>query len=145
MKKGKWIIRVGIALAVSSLSAVAAGEQRYISIRNTDSVWVPGGICALQFRLDNGGSGQGFNNLALTLRIKNKQGETLEEGVMEVEPFGDSDATRTQQAYLDAPCHDDATSVEVINASETSDGKEINLPLSIFDAQYYQPLTVSIK
>ncbi|WP_343463828.1 IrmA family protein [Pantoea sp.] len=66
MKKGKWIIPVGIALAVLSLSAFAAEKQRYISIRNTDSVWLPAGICALQFRLDNGGNGQGFNNLALT-------------------------------------------------------------------------------
>ncbi|WP_249925546.1 IrmA family protein, partial [Escherichia coli] len=37
-----------------------AQDQRYISIRNTDTIWLPGNICAYQFRLDNGGNDEGF-------------------------------------------------------------------------------------
>ncbi|NQS85445.1 hypothetical protein HO175_08800 [Pantoea allii] len=145
MIKGNRAILAIIALAVSGISSASEEEQRYISIRNTDSVWVSGGICSLQFRLDNGGSGQGFNKLAVTMRVKDNKGGTLEEGVMTVEPFGNSDATRSQNAYLETTCNDDATSVEVVKATEIDNGKEVSLPLSVFDTQYYKPLTVSVN
>lgn len=145
MIKGNRAILAIIALAVSGISSASAEEQRYISIRNTDSVWVSGGICSLQFRLDNGGSGQGFNKLAVTMRVKDNKGGTLEEGVMDVEPFGDSDATRSQNAYLETICNDDATSVEVVKATEIENGKEVSLPLTVFDTLYYKPLTVSVN
>ena len=89
------------ALSLCLLSPTQAEEQRYISIRNTDMVWVPGNVCVWQFRLDNGGSGEGFGPLTLFLRLKDKQGNTLAVGEMSVEPFGDSDATRTQEASLE--------------------------------------------
>lgn len=145
MIKGKRAILALIALAVSGISSVYAEEQRYISIRNTDSVWVPGGVCSLQFRLDNGGSGQGFNKLAVTMRVKDNKGDILEEGVMDVEPFGDSDATRSQNAYLETTCNDDASSIEVVKATEMINGKEFSLPSSVFDTQYYKPLTVTVN
>ncbi|WP_405042230.1 IrmA family protein [Pantoea sp. SORGH_AS_0659] len=143
--KGSRTILALIALSISGISSAYAEEQRYISIRNTDSVWVPGGICSLQFRLDNGGSGQGFNKLAVTMRVKDNKGDILEEGIMDVEPFGDSDATRSQNAYLETTCNDDASSVEVVKATEMINGKEFSLPLSVFDTQYYKPLTVTVN
>ncbi|MGP2540202.1 IrmA family protein [Pantoea agglomerans] len=143
--KGSRTILAVIALSISGISSAYAEEQRYISIRNTDSVWVPGGICSLQFRLDNGGSGQGFNKLAVTMRVKDNKGDILEEGIMDVEPFGDSDATRSQNAYLETTCNDNASSVEVVKATEMINGKEFSLPLSVFDTQYYKPLTVTVN
>ncbi|MGC0807316.1 IrmA family protein [Pantoea agglomerans] len=145
MIKGSRTILAVIALSISGISSAYAEEQRYISIRNTDSVWVPGGICSLQFRLDNGGSGQGFNKLAVTMRVKDNKGDILEEGIMDVEPFGDSDATRSQNAYLETTCNDNASSVEVVKATEMINGKEFSLPLSVFDTQYYKPLTVTVN
>lgn len=145
MIKGSRAILAVIAMSVSCISSAYAEEQRYISIRNTDSVWLPGGICSIQFRLDNGGSGRGFNKLAVTMRVKDNKGDILEEGVMDVEPFGDSDATRSQNAYLETTCNDDDYSIEVVKATEMKNGKEVSLPLSVFDTQYYKPLTVTVN
>lgn len=74
MKKLKGVLSVCV-LSLCLLSPAQAEEQRYISIRNTDMVWVPGNICVWQFRLDNGGSGEGFGPLTISLRLKDK-GET---------------------------------------------------------------------
>ncbi|MFS2221986.1 hypothetical protein JWF83_05695 [Pantoea sp. B65] len=145
MIKGSRAILAVIALSISGISSAYAEEQHYISIRNTDSVWVPGGLCSLKFQLDNGGSGQGFNKLAVTMRVKDNKGDIIEEGVMDVEPFGDSDATRSQNAYLETTCNDDASSIEVVKATEMINGKEFSLPLSVFDTQYYKPLTVTVN
>lgn len=126
------------------LSPAHAAEERYISIRNTDTVWVPGNICAYHFTLDNGGNGEGFGPLTLSLRLKNKSGKTLATGKMDVDAFGDSDATRTQSAMLEQECVDDVSNVEIIKATELRNGKPVNLALSVFDPQYYQPLKISV-
>ena len=86
------------------LQPAQADEKRYISIRNTDTVWTPGNICVYQFRLDNGGSGTSFGQLNVSLHLKDKAGKTLAQGVMEVAPFGESDATRSQDAFLEHEC-----------------------------------------
>ena len=125
-------------------SSAYADEQRYISIRNTDTVWTPGNICAYQFRLDNGGSGVGFGPLAVSLRLKDKAGNTLATGTMDVAPFGNSDATRTQEAFLEHECVENVSAVEIIKVTEERNGYQSDMPLSIFDSQYYQPLSVSV-
>lgn len=125
-------------------SSAYADEQRYISIRNTDTVWTPGNICVYQFRLDNGGSGLGFGPLAVSLRLKDKAGNTLATGTMDVAPFGNSDATRTQEAFLEHECVENVSAVEIIKATEERNGYQSDLPLSVFDSQYYQPLPVSV-
>ena len=125
-------------------SSAYADEQRYISIRNTDMVWMPGNICAYQFRLDNGGSGVGFGPMAVSLRLKDKAGNTLATGTMDVAPFGNSDATRTQEAFLEHECVKSVSAVEIIKATEERNGYQSDLPLSVFDSQYYQPLPVSV-
>lgn len=125
-------------------SSAYADEQRYISIRNTDMVWMPGNICVYQFRLDNGGSGLGFGPLAVSLRLKDKAGNTLATGTMDVAPFGNSDATRTQEAFLEHECVENVSTVEIIKATEERNDYQSDLPLSVFDSQYYQPLPVSV-
>ncbi|PLN91130.1 hypothetical protein CWN73_05725, partial [Klebsiella quasipneumoniae] len=75
MKKLKSVISAA-TLSLCLLTPAHAEEQHYISIRNTDTVWVPGNICVYRFRLDNGGSGEGFGPLTLSLRLKDKQGNT---------------------------------------------------------------------
>lgn len=131
-------------LMLCHLSSAYADEQRYISIRNTDTVWVPGNVCVYQFRLDNGGSGEGFGPLILSLRLKDKSGNTLAMGNMEVAAFGDNDAMRSQEASLENECVENVSSVEIMKAIEEHNGYQIDLPLSIFDPQYYQPLPVSV-
>lgn len=148
MKKLKGVISV-FALSLCLLSPAQAEEQRYISIRNTDMVWVPGNVCVWQFRLDNGGSGEGFGSLTLSLRLKDKGGNTLAMGNMAVgnmavAAFGDSDATRSQEASLENECVENVSSVEIMKATEERNGYQIDLPLSVFDPQYYQPLQVTV-
>lgn len=125
-------------------SSAYADDQRYISIRNTDTVWTPGNICAYQFRLDNGGSGVGVGPLAVSLRLKDKAGNTLATGTMDAAPFGNSDATRTQEAFLEHECVENVSAVEIIKATEERNGYQSDLPLSVFDSQFYQPLAVSV-
>ncbi|EAA4684035.1 hypothetical protein I4T90_001803 [Salmonella enterica subsp. enterica serovar Panama] len=135
---------ISAALSLGLLASAQADEQRYISIRNTDTVWVPGNVCVYQFRLDNGGSGEGFGPLTLSLRLKDKAGNTLAMGNMDVAAFGDSDATRAQEASLEKECVENASSVEIMKATEARNGYQIDLPLSVFDPQYYRPLAVSV-
>ncbi|MGQ6550931.1 IrmA family protein [Serratia sp. IR-2025] len=142
-KKLKGMTSVAV-LTLSLLAQAQANEQRYISIHNTDTVWVPGNVCVYQFRLDNGGSGEGFGPLTLSLRLKDKSGNTLAMGNMEVAAFGDSDATRDQEASLENECVENVSSVEIMKATEEHNGYQVDLPLSIFDPQYYQPLPVSV-
>lgn len=123
----------------------AENEQRYISIRNTDSGWIQG-VCSLVFTLDNGGYGE-FNHLSVTLQLTDKPGAALETGTLEVEPFGDSDATRSTSAATEFSCDavEKTASVVISRVNELSaNGASHALPLSIFDPQYYQPLKVSV-
>ncbi|CAA0256090.1 IrmA family protein [Klebsiella oxytoca] len=143
MMKLKRVISV-FALSLCLLSPAQAEEQRYISIRNTDMVWVPGNVCVWLFRLDNGGSGEGFGPLTLSLRLKDKGGNTLAMGNMTVAAFGDSDATRSQEASLENECVENVSSVEIMKVTEERNGYPIDLPLSIFDPQYYQPIQVTV-
>ncbi|HII0646316.1 TPA: IrmA family protein [Salmonella enterica subsp. enterica serovar Yopougon] len=143
MRKLTGVISV-FALSLCLLSPAQAEEQRYISIRNTDMVWVPGNVCVWQFRLDNGGSGEGFGSLTLSLRLKDKGGNTLAMGNMTVDAFGDSDAARSQDASLEHECVENVSSVEIMKATEASDGYQTDLPLSVFDPLYYRPLPVSV-
>ncbi|ELD1531585.1 hypothetical protein RJ211_002375 [Escherichia coli] len=143
MMKLKGVISA-FALSLCLLSSAQAEEQRYISIRNTDMVWVPGNVCVWQFRLDNGGSGEGFGPLTLSLRLKDKGGNTLAMGNMTVAAFGDSDATRSQEASLENECVENVSSVEIMKATEERNGYQIDLPLSVFDPQYYRPLQVTV-
>ena len=87
-------------LGLTWSAPLRAQDQRYISIRNTDTIWLPGNICAYQFRLDNGGNDEGFGPLTITLQLKDKYGQTLVTRKMETEAFGDSNATRTTDAFL---------------------------------------------
>lgn len=143
MMKLKGVISA-FALSLCLLSPAQAEEQRYISIRNTDMVWVLGNVCVWQFRLDNGGSGEGFGPLTLSLRLKDKGGNTLAMGNMTVAAFGDSDATRSQEASLENECVENVSSVEIMKATEERNGYQIDLPLSVFDPQYYRPLQVTV-
>lgn len=143
MMKMTGVISV-FTLSLCLLSPTQAEEQRYISIRNTDMVWVPGNVCVWQFRLDNGGSGEGFGPLTLSLRLKDKGGNTLAMGNMTVAAFGDSDATRSQEASLENECVENVSSVEIMKATEERNGYPIDLPLSIFDPQYYRPIQVTV-
>lgn len=137
-----------LAVCASAMGTVISAENdhRYISIRNTDSGWIQG-VCSLVFRLDNGGAGE-FNNLTVGLQLTDKSGAVLEKGTLHVEPFGDSDATRSTVSATEFSCDavENTADIVIIDVQETSpDGTEHALPLTIFEPQYYQPLKMSVQ
>lgn len=80
----------------------------------------------------------------MSLDLKDKAGKTLAQGVMEVGPLGESDATRSQNAFLGHEYVEGVSAVEILKVTELHAGHQNDLPLSIFDPQYYQPLSVSV-
>ena len=74
-----------------------------------------------------------FGALELTLRMKDGKGKVLGDTILEVEPFGDSSATRATFTGLEIPC-EDVAEFEVVKAVEDQNGRKVELPLSIFEA-----------
>ena len=113
-----------------------AEEQRYISIRNTDNVWVQG-VCSLVFRLDNGGAGE-FRELAVTIELNDKTGRVLEKGTLNVAPFGDSDATRSIDAATEFDCAavEKASNIRIVAVSEVrGNNNKVAVPMSTLEQQ----------
>lgn len=134
-----------IFLGLSTPAISAENDQRYISIRNTDSAWIQG-VCSLVFRLDNGGDGE-FKALAVSLQLTDKAGKALETGSLDVQPFGDSDATRSIDAATEFSCDavENTANIVITKVDEIyPDGSVHALPTTVFDPQYYQPLKISV-
>ncbi len=58
--------------------------------------------------------------LTITLQLKDKYGQTLVTRKMETEAFGDSNATRTTDAFLETECVENVATTEIIKATEES-------------------------
>lgn len=135
-----------VCVSVIGSANSAGNDHRYISIRNTDSSWVQG-VCSFVFRLDNGGEGI-FNDLTIGLQLTDKSGAVLEKGTLNVQAFGDSEATRSTLSATEFSCDavENTSEIGITDIEETSpDGSVHTLPLSIFDPQYYQPLKMSVQ
>lgn len=133
MKRSATLL-AGLLFSLSLTASATAGEQRYISIRNTDSGWVQG-VCSLVFRLDNGGDGA-FGHLSIILQLTDKAGHVVGEALLDVPHFGDSDATRSIDAATEFDCEavEKATTITIIKATEErSDRSTVTLPVSSFD------------
>ncbi|CFQ51289.1 Uncharacterised protein [Yersinia frederiksenii] len=146
MKQTMKLLLASLFLGLSWHSASFAEEQRYISIRNTDSMWLQG-VCSLVFRLDNGGTGE-FSTLSVTIKLNDKAGHPLSKGSLDVPPFGDSDATRSVDASTEFDCEavEKANTISIVEASEKrGNNTTAKLPLSTFDPQYYQPLKIKVS
>jgi hypothetical protein len=146
MKRTVKLLLASLLFGLSWHSISLAEEPRYISIRNTDSVWIQG-VCSLVFRLDNGGAGE-FSNLTVTIQLNDKTGHPLGEGTLRVPPFGDSDATRSIETATEFDCNavEKASAIDIVAASEIRGNNTIvKLPLSTFDPQYYQPLKIMLN
>ncbi|MEX6312580.1 IrmA family protein [Providencia manganoxydans] len=143
--------KINILFVLSMLvlgSFAYANEQRYASITHTSSNFINRGYCGYSFTLDNGGNHMvldhaEFGALELTLRMKDGQGKVLGDTILEVEPFGDSSATRATFAGLEIPC-EDVAEFEVVKAVEDQNGRKVELPLSIFEANNPELAKVSV-
>ncbi|CTS15855.1 CP4-57 prophage protein [Escherichia coli] len=59
--------------------------------------------------------------------------------------FGDSNATRTTDAFLETECVENVATTEIIKATEESNGHRVSLPLSVFNPQDYHPLLITVS
>ena len=59
--------------------------------------------------------------------------------------FGDSNATRTTDAFLETECVENVATTEIIKATEESNGHRVSLPLSVFDPRDYHPLLITVS
>ncbi len=144
--------KINILFVLSMLvlgSFTYANEQRYASITHTSSNFINRGYCGYSFTLDNGGNQMvldhaEFGALEITLRMKDGQGKVLGDTILEVEPFGDSSATRVTFAGLEIPCEDVAV-FEVVKAVENQNGYKVELSLSTFQANNLELAKMSIS
>ncbi|ENL4091781.1 hypothetical protein AB5B90_002893 [Providencia rettgeri] len=144
--------KINILFVLSMLvlgSFTYANEQRYASITHTSSNFINRGYCGYSFTLDNGGNQMvldhaEFGALEITLRMKDGQGKVLGDTILEVEPFGDSSATRVTFAGLEIPCEDVAV-FEVVKAVENQNGHKVELSLSTFQANNLELAKMSIS
>jgi len=146
MKRTTYLLLVSLLLSLSWSTASRAEEHRYISIRNTDSDWIQG-VCSLVFRLDNGGDGE-FGHLAITLQLTDKHGHALAEGTLYVDPFGDSEATRSAYSATEFDCDavEKTQAITILKATEQQGQQPpVTLPITTFDPQYYQPLKIVLS
>ncbi|MEY0015631.1 IrmA family protein [Providencia rettgeri] len=115
---------------------------------HTSSNFINQGYSGYSFLLDNVGSHMVLDHaelsaFELTLRMKDGQGKILGDTVLEVEPFGDSSATRATFVGLEIPC-EDVDEFEVVKAVEDQNGRKVELPLSIFEANKPELAKVSV-
>ncbi|MCA1178737.1 MULTISPECIES: IrmA family protein [unclassified Pantoea] len=146
MKRSKKPVWATLLFVLGWQTTSLAEEHRYISIRNTDSVWVQG-VCSLVFRLDNGGAGE-FGPLEVNIELNDKTGNVLEKGTLNVAPFGDSDATRSIDAATEFDCEavEKASNIRIVEVTEVrGNSTKVALPVTTFDPQYYKPLKISIS
>lgn len=145
MKRTTNILLASLLFTLGWSTVSSAEDNRYISIRNTDSAWIQG-LCSLIFRLDNGGDGE-FGHLAITIQLTDKTGHALGEGTLYVDPFGDSNATRSIDTVTEFDCEavEKANTITILKATEQQgNNPPVELPITTFDPQYYQPLKITI-
>ncbi|WP_390195493.1 IrmA family protein [Brenneria goodwinii] len=69
----------------------------------------------------------------------------MQKDALNVEPFGDSDATRYQTAYLEGENYcEDGLTINIVKAVETVKGKKKNLPITTFTTSEFKPYTVLV-
>ncbi len=64
---------------------------------------------------------------------------------METEAFGDSNATRTTDAFLETECVENVATTETIKATTKVTAIVSVCPLSVFNPQDYHPLLITVS
>ncbi|MEE3664499.1 IrmA family protein [Brenneria sp. g21c3] len=128
------------------ITLVTIGNAHAIEIWHTDTVWAGQGACSAQFTLDNGGVfGEPVGKLEISVDVLDKSGKVQQKDTLNVEPFGDSDATRYQTALLEGEnyCESDLT-INITKVAEIVGSEKKILPVSEFTTRKFKPYTVLI-
>lgn len=131
--------------ALFSQSAMAEDLPRGASIAHTGKYYINRGYCSYTFILDNGNMGA-FEELEIHLNHRDFVGRSMGQSVLTVEAFGDSNATRRQEAFLDLECEaaEGLHEFEVVKVVEKVNGKHKELPLHLFTGHNPQLAQVSV-
>ncbi|MCU6668773.1 IrmA family protein [Enterobacteriaceae bacterium H4N4] len=109
-----------------------------LEIWHSNTVWANQGICSATFMLDSGMTEVG--PLEIGVELVNAQGVVVAIETLNVDAFGDSEATRYQTTYLEdeAVCEDDLT-VRFTSLTQVSGQKKTALPLSELQIRDFKP------
>ncbi|QDX98816.1 hypothetical protein EGD00_19830 [Pectobacterium carotovorum subsp. carotovorum] len=138
------LFKVSAFTALITLATI--GNVHAIEIWHTDTVWAGQGACSAQFTLDNGGAfGEPVGKLEISVDVLDKSGKVQQKDTLNVEPFGDSDATRYQTALLEGEnyCDSDLT-INITKVAEIVGSEKKILPVSEFTTRKFKPYTVLI-
>lgn len=144
--KGKIMNKIlCVALLASLGSTIAlADNQRSAEINHTAMNYANGGVCSYAFSIDGGG--YEFSDMEITMKALDTFGGLISYGTMSVDAFGDSNATRFAETYLEMECPDqDINEFEVVGVVEKLGGRKVELPLSIFHAKNPKLARVSVQ
>lgn len=112
-----------------------------LEIWHSNTVWANQGMCSATFMLDSGMSEVG--PLEIGVELVNAQGVVVAIDTLNVDAFGDSEATRYQTTFLEdeAACEDDLT-VRFISLVTVSGQTKKTLPLSELHIRSFKTYTL---
>ncbi|GHA00212.1 hypothetical protein GCM10007162_15590 [Ignatzschineria ureiclastica] len=135
-----------LTLLASSMSLAFGQTERSARIMPITSDYIGQGYCSYLFKVDNGGSGSEFKNLKLSLNAKDMFGQIIDQQKLEIEGFGDSNATSTTFGLLETECIDALHEFEIVDAQERQpDGRWLQLPLYLFSVDNPKLPRMTIK
>ncbi|MCU6665921.1 IrmA family protein [Silvania hatchlandensis] len=109
-----------------------------LEIWHSNTVWANQGMCSATFMLDSGMTEVG--PLEIGVELVNAQGVVVAIDTLNVDAFGDSEATRYQTSYLEgeAVCEDDLT-VRFTSLTLVSGQNKKTLPLHELQIRAFKP------
>ena len=130
----------GLLIVVSCLTAPVYA----VDFWHSSTVWAGQGQCSAVFSFDSGM--EEIKNLQVSVSAVNKAGKKVASGVLEIPQFGQSDAARYADAFLESEenCADDLTIV-VNKATAIIDGKRTDLLKSrALSARDFKPFKIRV-
>ena len=112
---------------------------------HSSTVWAGQGQCSAVFSFDNGM--EEIKNLQVSVTATNKAGKKVSSGVLEIRQFGQSNADRYADAFLEGEeiCADDLTIV-VNKATAIVNGKRTDLLKSkALTARNFKPFKIRVE
>ena len=131
-------------LVASSLALASPMASAQITVWHANLTWAGQGMCSAEFVFDSGL--EPVSLLKVHFDLRNAAGKTVARDELEVEAFGQSNADRYAQAFVesDAIC-DDGLKLVVTQADAMIDGKRVDLLKSGgLKAKEFRPLTIQI-
>lgn len=122
---------------------VTAAPASALEIWHSNTVWANQGMCSATFMLDSGMEETGpleIGPLEIGVELVNAKGVVIASDTLNVDAFGDAEATRYQTTFLEgeAVCEDDLT-VRFTSLARVSGQQKQPLPLSDLQIRDFKP------